>query len=61
MQISEALAILAPYGVEAIDLHPYAPQEGTPVWMVRQCGRDYSYCAPLHRVVWALQAANDWE
>jgi hypothetical protein len=60
MLISEAMVMLAPYGVERIDRIPN-DSTSTPVWKVRQNGEDYIYCAPLERVVWALEASNDWE
>jgi hypothetical protein len=59
MLISEAMVMLAPYGVERIDRipNPY----GTQTWKVRQNGDDYIYCASLETVVRALEASNDWE
>jgi hypothetical protein len=60
MLISEAMVMLAPYGVERIDRIPN-DSTTTPVWKVRQNGDDYIYCADLKTVVWALEVANDWE
>jgi hypothetical protein len=60
MLISEAMVMLAPYGVERIDRIPN-DSTSTPVWKVRQNGDDYIYCADLKTVVWALQEANNWE
>ena len=60
MLISEAMVMLAPYGVERITPMPN-DSTSTPVWKVRQNGEDYIYCAALERVVWALEASNDWE
>jgi hypothetical protein len=60
MLISEAMVMLAPYGVERIDRIPN-DSTATPVWKVRQNGDDYIYCAALDTVVWALEVANDWE
>jgi hypothetical protein len=59
MLISEAMVMLAPYGVERIDLisSPYGAQ----TWKVRQNGVDYIYACRLQSVVRALTAANDWE
>lgn len=59
MLISEAMVMLAPYGVERIDRIPSTtcPQ----VWRVTQNGAEYIYAADLERVVWALTDANDWE
>jgi hypothetical protein len=60
MLISEAMVMLAPVGVERITRIPNTSTT-TPVWKVRQNGADYIYCAPLDRVVWALEVASDWE
>jgi hypothetical protein len=60
MLISEAMVMLAPVGVERIDQIPN-DSTSTPVWKIRQNGQNYIYCAPLDRVVWALEVANDWE
>ena len=59
MLISEAMVMLAPYGVESIVRIPNStcPQ----VWEVTQNGEQYIYAADLERVVWALTPANDWE
>jgi hypothetical protein len=59
MSITEATALLAPYGVERIERSAYKGigtilPEGTPVWKVYQGGKVYIYCAPLDRLVWAL-------
>jgi hypothetical protein len=60
MLISEAMVMLAPYGVERIDRIPN-DSTTTPVWKVRQNGDDYIYCADLDRVVRALEVSNNWE
>ncbi len=52
MLISEAMVMLAPYGVERIDRisNPY----GTQLWKVIQNGGEYSYACRLESLVWAL-------
>jgi len=59
MLISEAMVMLAPYGVERIDRIPNA--NGTQTWKVTQNGEEYIYAAALETVVWALEVSNDWE
>ena len=58
MLISEAMVMLAPYGVERIER---IASQDCPVWRVTQNGAEYIYAAELDRVVWALGVANDWE
>ena len=58
MLISEAMVMLAPYGVERIERVPNATCQ---VWKVTHHGAEHIYAAALDRVVWALTAANDWE
>ncbi len=58
MLISEAMAMLAPYGVECITR---ATDTLTPVWVVRQNGEEYSYACRLESLVWALTPSDDWE
>jgi len=60
MLISEAMVMLAPYGVERITRIPN-DSTTTPVWKVRQNGADYIYCAALDRVVRALTPEDEWE
>jgi len=55
MLISEAMVMLAPYGVERIER---VPNDSCQVWKVTQNGAKYLYAAELDRVVWALTAAN---
>jgi hypothetical protein len=59
MLISEAMVMLAPYGVERIDRipNPY----GTQLWKVRHHGQDYSYACQLESLVWALTPEDEWE
>ncbi len=61
MLISEAMVMLAPVGVERIELIPSIHPDGTPTWKIRQNGEDYIYCADLGTVVWALEVSNDCE
>jgi hypothetical protein len=58
MLISEAMVMLAPYGVERIER---IPNDSCQVWRVIQDGKEYSYAAALDRVVWALTPSDDWE
>jgi hypothetical protein len=59
MLISEAMVMLAPYGVERIERIPNT----TPtVWRVTHHGRQQtSYCCHLESLVWALTPSDDWE
>lgn len=52
MLISEAMVMLAPYGVERIKRvsNPY----GTQTWKVTRHGEDYFYACRLESLVWAL-------
>ena len=61
MTTTEATALLAPYGVERIEMSPHSTTlpEGTPVWWLYQGGKVYSYCAPLDRLVLALTPEAD--
>jgi len=62
MLISEAMVMLAPYGVERIEMSPHtANLSGAPVWKVRHHGKDYSYCCHLESLVWALTPEDEWE
>jgi hypothetical protein len=61
MLISEAMVMLAPYGVERIDRIPNDYANATPLWRVRQNGADYSYCCRLESLVWALTPEDEWE
>ena len=62
MLISEAMVMLAPYGVERIEMSPHtANLPGTPVWVVFAHGKRYSYCCQLESLVWALTPSDDWE
>jgi hypothetical protein len=62
MLISEAMVMLAPYGVERIEMSTHtANLPGNPVWRVRQNGTDYSYCCRLESLVWALTPSGEWE
>jgi hypothetical protein len=54
MLVSEAMVMLAPYGVERIKMIPSHHPDGTPTWRVTQNGVDYFYCSDLSSVVWAL-------
>lgn len=56
MLISEAMVMLAPYGVERIQR---VPNDSCQVWKVTQNGKDYIYAADLERVVWALTPEDD--
>lgn len=58
MLISEAMVMLAPYGVERITR---IANQDCPVWRVTQNGAEYLYAASLETVVRALEVANDWE
>ena len=58
MLISEAMVMLAPYGVERIER---IANQDCPVWRVTQNGTEYLYAASLETVVRALGVANDWE
>jgi hypothetical protein len=67
MLISEAMVMLAPYGVERIEMSRHtANLPGTPVWRVtHHDGQQTSYCASLETLVWALTPSDDgglpWE
>ncbi len=56
MLISEAMVMLAPYGVERITR---VTDTLTPVWKVRQNGQEYSYACHLESLVWALTPEAD--
>ena len=56
MLISEAMVMLAPYGVERITR---ITDTLTPVWKVRQNGQEYSYACHLESLVWALTPEAD--
>jgi hypothetical protein len=58
MLISEAMVMLAPYGVERIER---IADQDCPVWRVTQNGAEYIYAAALDRVVWALTPEDEWE
>ena len=59
MLISEAMVMLAPYGVERIDRisNPY----GTQTWKVHHHGQECIYACRLESLVWALTPSDDWE
>ncbi len=60
MMISDAAAILAPYGVDRIEMSPHtANLPGTPVWVVFAHGKRYSYCCHLDQLVQALTPERD--
>jgi hypothetical protein len=59
MLISEAMVMLAPYGVERIDRIPGIT--GAQTWKVRQHGQEYIYACQLESLVWALTPSDDWE
>ena len=62
MLISEAMVMLAPYGVERIEMSRHtANLPGTPVWRVTHHGQQTSYCCRLESLVWALTPSDDWE
>jgi len=55
MLISEAMTMLAPYGVERIEMSTHtANLPGAPVWRVTHYGQESSYCCHLESLVWAL-------
>jgi hypothetical protein len=54
MLISEAMVMLAPYGVERIEMSTLTFLPGAPVWRVTHHGLEYSYCCHLESLVWAL-------
>ena len=59
MLISEAMVMLAPYGVERITR---VTDTLTPVWRVtHHDGQQTSYCCRLESLVWALTPSDDWE
>jgi hypothetical protein len=58
MLISEAMVMLAPYGVERITR---VTDTLTPVWKVIHHGQEVSYCCRLESLVWALTPSDDWE
>jgi len=58
MLISEAMVMLAPYGVERIEMSPHtANLSGAPVWRVTHHGKDYS----LESLVCVLTPEDEWE
>jgi hypothetical protein len=63
MLISEAMVMLAPHGVERIEMSPHtANLTGAPVWRVtHHDGQQTSYCCRLESLVWALTPSEDWE
>jgi hypothetical protein len=63
MLISEAMVMLAPHGVERIEMSPHtANLSGAPVWRVtHHDGQQTSYCCRLESLVWALIPEEDWE
>jgi hypothetical protein len=59
MLISEALVMLAPYGVERIERIPAIT--GSQTWKVTHHGEQCIYACQLESLVWALTPADDWE
>jgi hypothetical protein len=60
MLITEATAMLAPYGVERIEMSTHtANLPGTPVWAVFAHGKRYSYCCRLDQLVQVLMPEQD--
>ena len=59
MLISEAMVMLAPYGVERIERIPSIT--GAQTWKVRHNGHECIYACQLESLVWALTPSDEWE
>ena len=60
MLISEAMVMLAPYGVERIERVVY-PHATTPTWRVTDPGGEWLYGCELETLVWFLTQSDDEE